>query len=59
MVVFCKSATNHDKLVEEVGGEAESKEGLPREKHVVAPGLILGRIWFDASKSDQRTRLSS
>ena len=39
LMVFSKSVTNHDKLAEEVGGQAESEEGLPREQDVVAPGL--------------------
>ena len=34
--------TDLRKLVKEVGGEAECQEGLPRQKHIVAPGNRIG-----------------
>ena len=34
--------TDLHKLVKEVGGEAEGQEGLPSQKHIVAPGNRIG-----------------
>ena len=41
--------TDLRKLVKEVGGEAEGQEGLPRQKHIVAPGNRIGLMAKGAS----------